>query len=76
MGYSYCLLVAFLEHELEHNYFCHGNSQSVYHGNGYDNVHLFSLGGIDLVRCYCCYLLLYMTFYCQYTHTHTHNTLL
>jgi len=35
-------------------YFWHVNSQSVWHGNGYDNVDMFGPGGIDLLHCCCC----------------------
>jgi len=36
-------------------HFCHDNSQSVWHGN---MTMLFGLGGIDLLHCCCCWLLL------------------
>ncbi len=31
--------------------FYHGNSQRDWHGNVHDNVNVFGLGGIDLLRC-------------------------
>jgi len=33
----------------------HDGSQSVWHDNGYDNVEMFGLGGIGLLRCCFCY---------------------
>ncbi len=50
-------------------YFCHDNSRSDVHGNIHDNVNVFGLGGIDLLRCCCCCgRTSTETCYCQYIH--------
>ncbi len=46
--------------------FCHDNSQRDWHGNVHDNVNVFGLGGIDLLRC--CGRANTETCYCQYIH--------
>ncbi len=48
--------------------FCHDNSRRDWHGNIHDNVNVFGLGGIDLLRC-CCGRASTETCYCQYIHT-------
>ncbi len=47
--------------------FCHDNSRRDWHGNVHDNVNVFGLGGIDLLRC-CCDRASTETCYCQYIH--------
>ncbi len=49
-------------------YFCHDNSRRDWHGNVHDNVNVFGLGGIDLLRCCCCGRASTETCYCQYIH--------
>ncbi len=50
-------------------YFCHDNSRRDWHGNVHDNVNVFGLGGIDLLRCCCCCdRASTETCYCQYIH--------
>ncbi len=39
-----------------------------WHGNVHDNVNVFGLGGIDLLRCSCCGRASSETCYCQYIH--------
>ncbi len=46
--------------------FCHDNSQRDWHGNVHDNVNVFGLGGIDLLRF--CGRASTETCYCQYVH--------
>ncbi len=46
-------------------YFCHDNSRRDWHGNVHDNVNVFGLGRIDLLRC-CCDRASTETCYCQY----------
>ncbi len=50
--------------------FCHDNSRRDWHVNVHDNVNVFGLGGIDLLRCCCCCCgrARTETCYCQYIH--------